>query len=61
MGRTPSKSCSLPFFAEVIKPNFQKFGNLPVQVISLKSKDKGSERLSAKADNSIRMTSGHVY
>jgi hypothetical protein len=46
----------------VIKPNFQQFGrNLPVEVISLKSKDKGSERWSAKAlISTIGMSSGQV-
>ena len=63
MGRTTSKSCLLLFFfMGVIKPSFQQFGNLPVEVVSLKSKDKGSVRLSAKAlISTIRMSSGQVH
>ena len=50
MGRTPAKSCSLTFFfTEVIKPNSQQSGDLPVELISLKSTDKDFERMSAKA------------
>ena len=41
MGRAPKKCCSLPFFfTGEIKPNFQQSGDLPVEVISLKSTDK---------------------
>jgi hypothetical protein len=62
MGRTPSKSYFLPFFfTGVIKLNLQQFGNLPVDVISLKSKDKGAERLSAMAlISTIGMSSGQL-
>ena len=62
MGRTPEKSCLLPFFfTGVIKPIFQQSGNLLVEVISLKSTEKGSERMSTKAlISTIGMSSGQV-
>ena len=62
MGRIPAKSCLLTFFfTGAIKPSFQQSGNLPVEVISLKSTDKGSERMSAKTlISAIGMSSGQV-
>ena len=50
MDKTSSKSFFLPyFFTGVIKSKFQQFGNLPLETISLKSKDEGSEWLLVKA------------